>query len=205
MSPKYRGNKIGRAILKAVLSTVGRSCTNVILEATPVPPTTARWKAARPMLRGRPPCGGTGRASASSRPTATTWFDDMADAVDHCCLSSGPDLGGSPWWLRYKPTARGRVNPFGTPCRSAERVRSCGGRMFHCLREAKRATLTGAGRNSPKSASRLHALPCRFHLWCWWVYWLSAMTRCPRQSMGMLCCADYACLIAEGGGNDRGS
>lgn len=35
VGPKYRGNKLGHAILKAILNTVGRSSTKVILEALP--------------------------------------------------------------------------------------------------------------------------------------------------------------------------
>ncbi|WP_285243590.1 hypothetical protein [Pseudarthrobacter sp. fls2-241-R2A-127] len=33
--PRFRGNKLGHSMLKAVLSTVGRSSTKVIIEATP--------------------------------------------------------------------------------------------------------------------------------------------------------------------------
>lgn len=32
---RFRGNKLGHSILKAVLSTIGRSSTKVIIEATP--------------------------------------------------------------------------------------------------------------------------------------------------------------------------
>lgn len=36
ISPKFRGNKLGHTILKAILCTVGRSTSKVILEATPI-------------------------------------------------------------------------------------------------------------------------------------------------------------------------
>jgi GNAT superfamily N-acetyltransferase len=38
IEPKFRGKKLGYAVLKAILSTVGRSAVQVILQAVPVPP-----------------------------------------------------------------------------------------------------------------------------------------------------------------------
>lgn len=36
IEPRFRGNKIGHAVLKAILGTVGRSVSLVVLEAAPV-------------------------------------------------------------------------------------------------------------------------------------------------------------------------
>ncbi|WP_255770049.1 hypothetical protein [Pseudarthrobacter sulfonivorans] len=37
IQPRFRGNKLGHAVLKAVLCTIGRSAVQVIMEASPVP------------------------------------------------------------------------------------------------------------------------------------------------------------------------
>jgi GNAT superfamily N-acetyltransferase len=81
--PKYRGNKLGHAILKAVLSTIGRSSIKVILEAAPV-------------LTDNGPMEGSPEHMAGKAALRRYWesfgfqpahgdylvFDDMADALD---------------------------------------------------------------------------------------------------------------------------
>lgn len=70
--PKFRGNRLDHAVLKAILGTVGRSAAMVILEAAPVLTARARDEGGPGMNPPRPPYGSTGRASASRRRPVTT-------------------------------------------------------------------------------------------------------------------------------------
>ncbi|MET3172831.1 UNVERIFIED_ORG: GNAT superfamily N-acetyltransferase [Arthrobacter sp. UYCu721] len=83
IAPKFRGNKLGHAILKAILCTVGRSASKVILEAAPV-------------LTKDAPIEGTAEHDAAKVALRLYWegfgfqpahgdylvFDDMADVLD---------------------------------------------------------------------------------------------------------------------------
>ncbi len=83
IAPKFRGNKLGHSILKAILCTVGRSASKVILEAAPV-------------LTKDAPAEGTAEHDAAKVALRQYWesfgfqpahgdylvFDDMADVLD---------------------------------------------------------------------------------------------------------------------------
>ncbi|MBT2249209.1 hypothetical protein JHV56_10910 [Arthrobacter sp. BHU FT2] len=83
VAPVFRGNKLGHTILKAILSSIGRSASKVVLEATP---------AAAP----DGPEAGTPAHDAAKESLRRYWksfgfqpahgdymvFDDMADVVD---------------------------------------------------------------------------------------------------------------------------
>ena len=73
VAPEFRRNKLGHEILKAVLSSVGRSASKVILEAVPAPAENAPAEGTAGYEARRRHCAGTGKASASRPPTGTIW------------------------------------------------------------------------------------------------------------------------------------
>jgi GNAT superfamily N-acetyltransferase len=53
IAPKYRGNKLGHAILKAIISTVGRSSAMVLVEAVPELTDNGPMEGSPPYMAGR--------------------------------------------------------------------------------------------------------------------------------------------------------
>lgn len=83
VAPKYRGKKLGHAILKAILSTVGRSCTKVILEATPALTNNGPMEASPTHVAGKAALRRYWESFGFQHAHGDYLvFDEMADAVD---------------------------------------------------------------------------------------------------------------------------
>jgi hypothetical protein len=90
VEPRFRGNRTGHAMLRAILGTVGRNTALVILEAAPLLDDDAPLEGSPEHVAAKKKLRGTGWTSGSGKP-ATTSTSRPPDAIP----IGGTDTGGA--------------------------------------------------------------------------------------------------------------